>query len=313
MKTNEKLTDSLLKEYHRQGTTPDAEFVDSVLQQIIQDENMGGKNKTSIEGGRERWIKRASIAAVITFLGYFGSTKRMEIQEEKYAMQPALRDGVSYEKVTVPSKEESLKDGEELDIQHSSSWKVPLEVTQGNRYGSLRDNQPLLAAKQDTSTFSIDVDTASYTQFRRAITGGYPVHADSVRLEEWINYFKYSYPQPDQAQPFSINVEASECPWNHEHKLVKIGLQGRAIKAEKRVPANLVFLVDTSGSMSAPDKLPLLQKSLIKLMRNMNEHDSISIVTYAGSSGVALAPTMPPVGNALTDLYCRSGQVGVGG
>ncbi|WDO14800.1 von Willebrand factor type A domain-containing protein [Flavobacterium sp. WW92] len=145
-------------------------------------------------------------------------------------------------------------------------------------------NEPL-------STFSIDVDNASYTNVRRFINNGQTVPKDAVRVEEMINFFKYNYPQPKGDHPFSINTEYSDAPWNPKHKLVKIGLQGKIIPTEKLPASNLVFLIDVSGSMSDANKLPLLKQSMKILVNELRKEDKVSIVVYAGAAGMVLPPT----------------------
>lgn len=163
--------------------------------------------------------------------------------------------------------------------------------THGSRYGSLTDNAFKSPWNDPFSTFSVDVDTASYTNVRRMIQGGQSVPKDAVRIEEMINYFSYSYPQPEGKHPFSANVETASCPWNENHRLVKIGLKGKEVAREKRPAANLVFLLDVSGSMNARGKLPLLVDSMKILLKELNADDSVSIVVYAGNQGLALPPT----------------------
>ena len=141
------------------------------------------------------------------------------------------------------------------------------------------------------STFSIDVDNASYTNVRRFINNGQKVPKDAVRIEEMVNFFKYQYPQPQNEHPFSINSEYSDCPWNTNNKLVRIGLQGKSIDSEKLPASNLVFLIDVSGSMSDENKLPLLKQSLKVLVNQLRKEDKVSIVVYAGAAGLVLPPT----------------------
>ncbi len=156
-----------------------------------------------------------------------------------------------------------------------------------------RDSNPVqLVSEQPVSTFSIDVDTGSYTNVRRMLNEGQLPPADAVRAEEFINYFDYGYTPPaDRAQPFSVTTELAPAPWNAQRQLLLVGIQGyRVPKAE--IPAsNLVFLIDTSGSMNEPDKLPLLQASLKQLVRELRPRDHVAIVTYAGYAGVALPST----------------------
>ncbi len=141
------------------------------------------------------------------------------------------------------------------------------------------------------STFSIDVDAASYSIVRKMVTAGQLPYPDAVRIEEMINYFTYNYEQPKGKHPFSFTTEVADCPWNKEHKLVHIGLQGKDVQVEKMPPANLVFLIDVSGSMGSPDKLPLLKESFRLLVHQLREEDNISMVVYAGAAGLVLPPT----------------------
>ena len=141
------------------------------------------------------------------------------------------------------------------------------------------------------STFSIDVDTASYANIRRFIREGRNIPADAVRIEECINAFKYSYEPPAGDDAFAVHTELATCPWNENNLLVKFGIKGREISREKRPVSNLVFLIDVSGSMQSSNKLPLVKESLKLLLHQLDERDSVSYVVYAGSEGVVLPPT----------------------
>lgn len=158
-------------------------------------------------------------------------------------------------------------------------------------YNSLIENEFESPVTEPLSTFSIDVDNASYTNIRRFINEGQTVPKDAVRVEEMVNFFKYKYPQPTDNHPFSINTEYSNCPWNAKHQLLKIGLQGRNIDAEKLPNSNLVFLIDVSGSMGQQNKLPLLIQSLKVLVEQLRKEDKVSIVVYAGAAGLVLPST----------------------
>ncbi len=155
-------------------------------------------------------------------------------------------------------------------------------------YDRIYENRFKDAAQNPLSTFSIDVDTASYSNVRRFIRHNRMPPKDAVRIEEMINYFNYDYPQPDGEHPFSIETEISQCPWNTENKLIHIGLQGKNLDYHDLKPSNLVFLIDTSGSMASVNKLPLLKKALRLLLDELNEQDGIAIVAYAGSAGLVL-------------------------
>ena len=141
------------------------------------------------------------------------------------------------------------------------------------------------------STFSIDVDTASYANLRRFLQSGHRPPAGAVRIEELINYFDYDYPQPKNGHPFSVNMEVASCPWNKQHKLLRVGLQGEDIHRDERPASNLVFLIDVSGSMSDANKLPLLKQGFDMMVGKLTENDRVTIVTYAGNAGVALETT----------------------
>lgn len=159
------------------------------------------------------------------------------------------------------------------------------------QYNRIEDNQFVTVKNQPLSTFSIDVDTASYSNVRRFINEGQLPPKDAVRIEEMINYFTYDYPQPNGDRPFTISTEISQTPWNPKHKLVQIGLQGKRIASENIPPSNLVFLIDVSGSMEEPNKLPLLQTSFRLLTNQLTAKDKVSIVVYAGNAGLVLPPT----------------------
>lgn len=184
------------------------------------------------------------------------------------------------------------------NIKFSEYNKSPLlyerEVEDFNNtedYDGITENRFRKVNDEPLSTFSIDVDGASYSNVRRMINYGQLPPAGAVRVEEFINYFKYKYPQPTNNDPFSINTEMSVCPWNKQHKLVMIGLQGKQIATDKLPPSNLVFLIDVSGSMSDPNKLPLVKASLKLLVDQLREQDNVAIVVYAGAAGLVLPST----------------------
>ena len=158
-------------------------------------------------------------------------------------------------------------------------------------YEGLDENTFKEPTKDPLSTFSIDVDAASYANLRRFINGGQLPPADAVRIEEMINYFDYNYEQPKGNDPFSINTEVSQAPWNEKHQLVHIGLQGKNIPTENLPASNLVFLIDVSGSMSDVNKLPLLKSAFKMLVEQLRPEDKVSIVVYAGAAGCVLPST----------------------
>jgi Ca-activated chloride channel homolog len=158
-------------------------------------------------------------------------------------------------------------------------------------YDRIYDNIFKQSLTDPVSTFSIDVDAASYSNLRRFVTAGQKPPADAIRIEEMVNYFSYNYKNPNGNIPFSINTEVAECPWNPDHQLIHIGLQGKMVDYDDLRASNLVFLVDVSGSMSHEKKLPLVKKSLMKMLEQLTERDRIAIVVYAGAAGLVLPST----------------------
>ncbi|MBT28425.1 MAG: hypothetical protein CMO01_02110 [Thalassobius sp.] len=158
-------------------------------------------------------------------------------------------------------------------------------------YDLINDNIFQTPKSNPLSTFSIDVDAASYSNLRRMLNSGQTPPKDAVRIEEMINYFDYEYQDPSGEHPFSIATEMSDAPWNPNHRLVHIGLQGKKPDYTMTQPSNLVFLIDASGSMNAQQKLPLLKSSLKLMVNNLKENDRIALVTYAGNAGLVLKST----------------------
>jgi Ca-activated chloride channel family protein len=169
----------------------------------------------------------------------------------------------------------------------------PLYVDEGrDRFTSVEQNRFRVVGEEPVSTFSIDVDTASYGWMRASLNRNVLPQPDSVRTEELINYFPYDYARPASAeQPFSTRVDVFPSPWTEGRKLVRVGIRGYEVERASRPSANLVFLIDTSGSMSAPNKLGLVRQSLAMLVEQLGANDTVSIVTYAGNAGTALEPT----------------------
>lgn len=161
----------------------------------------------------------------------------------------------------------------------------------GEKYDVINENKFLSVSNEPLSTFSIDVDAAGYSNVRRFLNNGQLPPADAVRIEEMVNYFKYEYPQPTGKDPFSINTEISDAPWNKDHKLVMIGLQGKKIPMENLPASNLVFLIDVSGSMQGPERLGLVKASMKMLVEQLREQDKVAIVVYAGAAGLVLPST----------------------
>ena len=177
-------------------------------------------------------------------------------------------------------------------------------------YAPIQGNAFKRIADEPLSTFSIDVDTASYANIRRFLQHGQLPPPDAVRIEEMINYFPYDYAPPKEDAPFAVHVESAACPWNKAHHLVKIGLKGKELDPESRPPCNLVFLIDVSGSMGTDNKLPLVKKALQLLARQLSAKDRVSIAVYAGAAGLVLPST---AGNDLSAIDSALGRLEAGG
>jgi Ca-activated chloride channel family protein len=172
-------------------------------------------------------------------------------------------------------------------------------------YAVIDENPFLLANERALSTFSVDVDRASYSNVRRFLTEGKRPPKDAVRIEELVNYFPYSYPEPRAGDPVSISTNVAAAPWNRSHRLVMIGLKARSIATASLPPNNLVFLLDVSGSMDSPDKLPLVKSAFELLVNQLRPQDRVSIVVYAGSAGLVLPSTSGSNKETILDAITR--------
>lgn len=177
-------------------------------------------------------------------------------------------------------------------MQSPGLLSMPAEAANTERYAARDDNPVHRTTEQSVSTFSIDVDTGSYSNVRRMLRDGVRPPADAVRAEEFINYFDYRHPAPaNRDTPFRVTTELAPAPWNSARQVLMIGIKGYDVAKATLPPANLVFLIDTSGSMDSPDKLPLLKQAFAQLVPQLRAQDRVSIVVYAGSAGLVLPPT----------------------
>ena len=170
-------------------------------------------------------------------------------------------------------------------------WRQRREQWNTEAYARIEENRFLNAAANPVSTFSIDVDAASYSNVRRFLAQGTLPPADAVRLEELVNYFPYHYPDRAGEHPFGLIADVGPCPWADDHRLVRVALQARRVDTRELPPSNLVFLIDVSGSMQSPDKLPLVQRAFRALVQELRPEDRVAIVVYAGAAGLVLPST----------------------
>ena len=224
-----------------------------------------------------------------------GKETILNAELQKVAVE--LEEFKACEKLASPA---SFRGGRSNEVQYSMS-SISVQGSGGDMayqnwntedYGLINENKFLLSTDNPLSTFSIDVDAASYANCRRYFTKWNQLPPkDAVRIEEFINYFDYDYPNPKGKHPFSITTEYSETPWNKKHKLLHIGIQGKKIDENQAPPSNLVFLLDVSGSMDSPDKLQLVKKAFKMLVKQLREEDRVAIVVYAGAAGLVLEST----------------------
>jgi Ca-activated chloride channel family protein len=180
---------------------------------------------------------------------------------------------------------------QKLELQADELTKRMTGQFNTESYDRIQDNPFLDVVDNPLSTFSVDVDSASYSNVRRFLNMNQLPPKDAVRIEEMVNYFPYDYAPPTDGKPFATHMELSVCPWNEKHQLLRIAIKGQEIAQDKRPPSNLVFLLDVSGSMDDPRKLPLVKRSMKALLEKLGENDRVAIVVYAGSSGLVLSST----------------------
>ncbi len=203
------------------------------------------------------------------------------------------------------------KDEEVMEaLQEPEPHDIATHDESPENYTHIVENQFLQATANPVSTFSIDVDGAAYANARRFLNMGQLPPRDAVRVEEFVNYFDYQYKQPTDGKPFAVHTELAKCPWAPEHHLLSVGLQGREIATGQLPPSNFVFLVDVSGSMDEPNKLPLVQSSLLMLTEYLRPEDHVALVVYAGAAGLVL-PSTP--GNQKEKIKAAIQGLGAGG
>lgn len=270
---------------------------------------------------KKKWITTgALIIGLIHLMSCGGSVNENADNGGNYNydyITEEAEDDVMAPTYTISEKKEGL-------AQETNAYIVPMEEpTVGNadynteEYDYIPENEFLSPSNNPLSTFSIDVDNASYTNSRRMLNNNQLPPIDAVRSEEFINYFDYNYPTPSHDDVFSVYTEVGECPWNKENKLVHIGLKGFTMPIEELPASNLVFLIDVSGSMEDDTKLPLLKRSFKMMVDRLNEKDYVSIVTYAGDERLVLPSTScrnkTTIKEAIDNLYSGGSTNGEGG
>jgi Ca-activated chloride channel family protein len=245
------------------------------------------------------------IPALITifFFFYFSCSTFKRKEEAKLKQNSPAEQYTTIDKMSETEDLKGVKTVEENPVNPNTE-----------EYDHITENSFKNVIQNPLSTFSIDVDNASYSNVRRFLNNNQMPDRNAVRIEEMINYFDYEYPNPVGKTPFSFVTEVSECPWNQAHQLIHIGIHGKEMDLKDVRPSNLVFLLDVSGSMDEPNKLPLLKKAFSMLVDQLDDRDKISIVVYAGSAGLILSPTSASkkdaIKDALNNLHAEGSTAG---
>lgn len=235
--------------------------------------------QTDFDGKYSLEAKEGDIL-VFSYLGF--KTQEKKVKKGTVLNVLLKADNVSLEEVVM------VRD---VELRSQAMMMMAPPPPESESYKDINENIFRSVGTSPLSTFSIDVDRAAYSNIRRMINNGQEIPKDAVKIEEMINYFNYEYPQPAKGQPFAIHTEVAQTPWNSDSKLVKIALQGKTVPLDNIPASNLVFLLDVSGSMNSPNKLPLLKSAFKLLTGQLREQDKVAIVVYAGAAGVVLPST----------------------
>ena len=300
------------------GVITDVDFGNPIANATIEIKSEKGKTETTSDSlGNYIFSNLEADKYQITFFkeNYVLVEKKIELKNnDQLKLDVKLQTEIIIEEMVIREKEDSEtgispqkredKSYKKVEANQSYSGQIymadatyeGIEADYGpdfntESYNAINENIFKKVIGNPLSTFSIDVDNASYSNIRRFINNGQVPPKDAVRIEEMVNYFDYTYNKPKGNDPFSINYEMSECPWNKSTKLIMVGLQGKEIDYSEADASNLVFLIDVSGSMQDANKLPLVKHSLISLIDNLNEKDRVAIVVYAGAAGEVLPST----------------------
>ncbi len=286
---------------------------------------------TDIDGKFSLQVPEQFKEIQVSYTGYSNETIRIDhskaVHEVKISMQAgALLDEIVISHESSKGKKENRTTWRKrshhntrTDMKQSySPPAVEVDRYRNEQYGEIQENRFINPLTEEAlSTFSIDVDRASYSNVRRMIDNGQLPPKDAVRIEEMINYFDYQYAQPESKDPIALESNLMNCPWNNEHQLLHISLQGKDLDTKNLPASNLVFLVDVSGSMQSVKKLPLLKSSFKMLVNNLREKDKVAIVTYAGRAAVVLESTQASekekILNAIDNLRAGGSTAGAEG
>jgi len=272
----------------------------AVLPGVVVEANCGGARAVVVTDGKGAFafpsVSAGECTVTATLAGFITATTDIDaLQNQTVKMPIVMKVGAMQEAVTVSGSAPAVDGVRPAQAPYASRQMMLGGLGRGGfnteAYDKIDDNKWATVANRPLSTFSVDVDTASYSNVRRFLNERQMPPKDAVRIEEMINYFSYNYPAPTDGRPFAVTTAIGVCPWNANHRLALVGLQAKRIDSEHMPPRNLVFLVDVSGSMFMPTKLPLVKASLAMLARNLTEKDRVAIVVYAGNAGLVLPST----------------------
>ncbi|MGL4943655.1 MAG: YfbK domain-containing protein [Thermoguttaceae bacterium] len=276
------------EQVRRSSAAPD-ELLRGGIARVPESRGMSGEAAMPMERSMDRLERRSDGSEVITRPIHAIREKEM-VEALRGAERSFIPNDPDPSNTANAEAYQKLAEAREerKDAERSFIPRDPYNSANDEAYQKFVENDFLKPSTAPFSTFSIDVDTAAYSTMRRFVKDGSRPPKDAVRLEEYINYFKYSYPQPKGDAPFAVVADVARCPWESQHLLARVALQGKIIDEDARPAVNLVFLIDVSGSMSASNRLPLVKRSLTELVERLQSRDRVAIVTYAGSTQVVL-------------------------
>lgn len=270
------------------GTVTDADSGMALADVNVVEKGTTNGTQTDFDGKYEISVNKGA-TLVFTYVGYQKEEVKVRSKTEIDVQLKVSKAQLEQVVVRDAVRGLAMKEAQRMPSGYANYRRAP--ITETESYSKIEENIFKSVKTAPLSTFSIDVDKASYSNIRRMINHGQRIPKDAVKIEEMINYFHYDYPQPKNGAPFSITTEIAASPWNEHTKLVRIGLKGKEVPVENAPASNLVFLIDVSGSMQSPNKLPLLKNAFEVLVEKLREEDRVSIVVYAGSAGLVLEPT----------------------
>lgn len=303
------------------GKVLDKNTKDPVIGATVHISSSGFSTVTDAKGIFTSRVPDGPFTLTVQFIGYDKFMKTyaagdtailIELTPSLQALQEVVVTGYAMQKRSLSASVNAVKirGNQTVSAAYEIQPSVPGRRESQDEFGTIKENRFQFVKQRPLSTFSSDVDRASFTLVRSALDLGRLPEKDAVRVEEMINYFDYGYAQPEGNAPVAVHADLAQCPWNPAHQLVRIGIQGRKVPMENLPASNLVFLIDVSGSMSDENKLPLVQQAFRLLAKQLRAEDRVSIVVYAGAAGLVL-PSTP--GNRQNEILAAIDRLEAGG